>query len=97
MGGKQSKTLEERKSSDAHGSVSQYCKIGRATKCILQTQNNLYEKSNFLLYRNREIILKFIWKHKRLRVAEPALNGKSNVEDITVPELRPGYRATGTK
>ena len=37
-----------------------------------------YQNTNGLLYRNRTIILKFVWKYKRLQVAKITLR-KNNI------------------
>jgi hypothetical protein len=44
-----------------------------------------------------KLIMKYIWKHKRPRIAEGIQSKKSSATDITIPDLKLYYRAITIK
>jgi hypothetical protein len=53
--------------------------------------------NNNMIKKRKKSSLKFIWKHKRQRIAEEMLIKKSDSEGITLPSFKPFSRATAIK
>ena len=55
---------------------NQFCENDYTTQSNLQIQCNPYQITNGIFYRTRTKILKFVWRHKRPRIAKAVLREK---------------------
>ena len=57
-------------------------------------QGNPYQTTNGIFQRTGTKILKFVWKHKRLQVANAILRKKNRIGEIRLPDFTLYYKAT---
>ena len=75
------------------GRKNQYYENDNTTKRNLQIQCDPYQITNGIFTQLEQIISQFIWKHKRLLIANAALR-KNGAGGINLPDLRLCYKAT---
>ena len=76
---------------------NQYCENDCTTQSNLQIQCNPYQITNGIFYRTKTKILKFVWRHKRPRIAKAVLREKNGAGGIRFPNFRLYYKATVIK
>jgi hypothetical protein len=72
-------------------------KMGILPKAIYRFNAIPHQNPNAILCRNRKIILKFIWKHKRPQITKLILSKKANAEVITIQKSELYYKVIVTK
>ena len=61
---------------------NQHCENEYTTQSNLQIQCNPYQITNGIFYGVEQIILKFVWRHKRPRIAKAVLRQKNGAGGI---------------
>lgn len=66
----------------------QYCSDGNISKLIYRFNANLNKIPACFLIEIDKLILKFIWKFNRTRVAQTVLNKKNSVGGLILPNFK---------
>ena len=75
------------------GQKNQYSENEYTTQSNLQIQCNPYQATNGIFQRTRTIILQFVWKYKKPRIAKAILRKKNGAGAINLPDFRLYYIA----
>ena len=75
------------------GWKNKYCQNVNTTQSYLHIQCNPSQIAPAFFLKLEQAILKFVWNHKRPRIATGILKKKTRAEGITIPEFSLYYKA----
>ena len=76
---------------------NQHCENDYMTQSNLQIQCNPYQITNDIFNGTSKKNLKFVWRHKRPRIAKAILREKNGARGIRLPDFRLYYKGTVIK
>ena len=72
---------------------NQYSENEYTIQSNLQIQCNPYQATSDIFHKLEQIISRFVWKHKKPRIAKAILRKKNGTGGINLPDFRLYYKA----
>ena len=73
--------------------IGRNCEDVYTTQGNLQTQCNPYQNASGIYQELEQVILKFVWKHKELRIVKAVLRKMDKIGGIMLPDFKLYYKA----